>query len=132
MAGSYVRGERLVLFLGNACILNPYLHPPPAPIAWGRHHESTAIRKYISHMNTTGNSTITVEKCGFIIHLVEIKCPYTKPEMTPEEACSDRNFCCEVVESKIWLKQTHSYYQVQLQLYVGSDISLVRFLYFYL
>ena len=59
------------------------------------------------------NSTVSVEKCGFIIHptkgwlgaspdgrvtdptsekpcgIIEVKCPYTKCEVTPEDACTN-------------------------------------------
>ena len=90
---------------------------------------------------------VIVEKCGFIIHhdrgwlgaspdgrvkngacnqrdgILEVKCPYSKREVSPEEACSDSNFYCELVNSKVQLKKTHSYFhQVQLQLYVGADL----------
>ena len=33
--------------------------------------------------------------------MVEIKCPYSKREMTPEEACGDSLFCCELVDADI-------------------------------
>ena len=51
--------------------------------------------------------------------VIEVKCPYTKRDCTPEEACSDDKFCCQIVNSIIPLKHDHNYYhQVQLQLYV--------------
>ena len=97
-------------------------------------------------MTKEHNSSVSVEKCGFIIHpskgwlgaspdgrvkdptskhcygIIEVKCPYSKRDMAPEQACMDPNFCCGLVESKVCLKNNHSYYQVQLQLYVGSDL----------
>ena len=55
--------------------------------------------------------------------ILEIKCPYSKREVEPEEACKDPAFYCEMNDSKICLKPTHAYYhQVQLQFYVGSDL----------
>ena len=39
--------------------------------------------------------------------IVEIKCPYPKREMMPEEACGDSVFCCELVDADICLKPTH-------------------------
>ena len=55
--------------------------------------------------------------------LIEIKCPYSKCEMTPEEACADHRFCCELVDSEIRLKSSHVYYhQLQLQVYVSADL----------
>ena len=94
-------------------------------------------------MTKLGHSSISVNKCGFIIQpekgwlgaspdgkakdpvsdqpdgIIEVKRPYSKREVTPEEACQDRNFCCELVDLQIQLKLIHVYYhQVQLQLYV--------------
>ena len=89
-----------------------------------------------------------MEKCGFVIHpehcwlgaspdgrvkdlscdqpdgILEIKCPYSKRDVEPEEACKDPEFYCELKEdSTISLKPRHAYYhQVQLHLYVGSDL----------
>ena len=112
----------------------PLMDPLPAPIAWGRQHESTAIKKYLALKNPSGSSTsITVEKCGFIIHhkhcwlgaspdgkvkdlnsdqqdgILEIKCPYSKRDVEPEEACKDPTFYCEIKDSRICLKSSHAY-----------------------
>ena len=55
--------------------------------------------------------------------VIEVKCPYSKREVTPREACSDPKFYCELVNSEIRLKSSHIYYhQVQLQMYVGADL----------
>jgi len=46
-----------------------------------------------------------------------VKCPETKFLVTPLDACSDDNFCCEIVDGKCKLKVTHPYYaQVQGQM----------------
>ena len=98
-------------------------------------------------MEKLGKAAISVQNCGFIVHpekgwlgaspdgkmkdlsfkqpdsIIEVKCPYSKREVTPEEACNDPNFFCELVDSQVQLKLTHAYYhQVQLQLYVGTDL----------
>ena len=134
--------KKITVALITYCLYPKPLDPLPLPIAWGQHHESTAIQKYIAC-----KKKVTVEKCGFIIHpkhgwlgaspdgcvvdtacdepngIVEIKCPYSKRDVTPEEACKDINFYCEFKDSCVTLKPNHSYYhQVQLQLYVGSDL----------
>ena len=134
--------KKITVALITYCLYPKPLDPLPLPIAWGQHHESTAIKKYIAC-----KKKVTVEKCGFIIHpkhgwlgaspdgcvvdtacdepngIVEIKCPYSKRDVTPEEACKDINFYCEFKDSCVTLKPNHSYYhQVQLQLYVGSDL----------
>ena len=94
------------------------------------------------------SSNLTVRKCGFIIHpergwlgsspdgvvldtadksfagLLELKCPYTKRDILPKEACQDPNFYCSLSDNdSIILKRAHTYYhQIQLQLYVSSDM----------
>jgi len=40
----------------------------PAPIPWGCHYEAIAIQQYVAHMKKLGHSSISVKKCGFIIH----------------------------------------------------------------
>ena len=55
--------------------------------------------------------------CSKPFGLLEVKCPETKFLVTPLDACSDNNFCCEIVDGKCKLKVTHPYYaQVQGQL----------------
>ena len=96
-------------------------------------------------MHQHGHPTLTVRLSGFIIHpqegwfglspdgiiidssdntckgLLEVKCPYTKRDMSPEEA--DPNFYCYISDNGTFtLKRSHWYYhQVQLQLYVSAD-----------
>jgi len=61
--------------------------------------------------------------CSCLNGIAEFKYPYTKRDKSPEEACSDPSFYCELVNGHFHLKRTHQYYhQVQLQLYVSSDI----------
>ena len=67
---------------------------------------------------------IIVESAGSTAQgLLELKCPYTKQDVSPEEACKDPNFYCNISDNGVFgLKSTHQYYhQVQLQLYVSSD-----------
>ena len=55
--------------------------------------------------------------------ILEIKCPYTKCNVSPQEACQDRDVYCTLEDGHIKLKKTHIYFhQVQLQLYVCSDL----------
>ena len=114
----------------------------PAPIKWGQENECTARQAYVKYMQMSGQVNLTVRKCGFIIRpergwlgsspdgvvldtadksfagLLELKCPYTK------EACQDPNFYCSLSDNdSIILKRAHAYYhQIQLQLYVSSDM----------
>lgn len=111
------------------CLYPKPLVPLPAPIAWGRHYEAVAIRKYVSYMK----DSVSVEKCGFIIHpdkgwigaspdgrvrylhgnyeegILEVKCPFSKREVTPRKACADNRFYCKLVNSEVCLKPSHAY-----------------------
>ena len=109
-----------------------------AAIRYGVSNESKAANRYAEYMNDIGNN-IQVLECGVIISnampwlaaspdrrvidkefgygLVEIKCPFTLRNLTPEEACSDPSFYCHLIDGKPELKKDHHYYyQVQGQL----------------
>ena len=86
-----------------------------------------------------------MRKCGFIVHptigwlgaspdarvtdphsdfpdgITEFKCPFSKNEITPREACDDPNFYCYYDRGLHMKKSHHYYHQVQLQLFVGTD-----------
>ena len=54
--------------------------------------------------------------------ILEVKCPCTKREVRPEEACQDPDFYCMFEGEYLHLKRSHLYFhQVQLQLYMCSD-----------
>ena len=115
------------------CLHPKPLDPPPKPIEWRRSYESVAIQKYVAETSNT-----TVQKSGFIIHaengclgatpdgrvhakashsdsILEVKCPYSKREVSPDQACNDSAFCCELIQDEVRLKKSHPYYhQVQL------------------
>ena len=124
------------------------LNPLPSPIAWGIQNEQLACVSYQKYMHSKGHCGLTTTRCGFIVlsskgwlgaspdarvydpssskcnGIAEFKCPYSKRDKSPLESCEDPNFFCELHDSGIsHLKRTHNYYhQVQLQLYVGSDL----------
>ena len=135
----------------NSSSIKVYTKPMcnvPAPIKWGQEDESTACQAYVKYMQMSGQINLTVRKCGFIIHsekgwlgsspdgvvldtadksfagLLELKCPYTKRDVLPKEACQDPNFHCSLSDDgSITLKRAHAYcHQIQLQLYVSSDM----------
>ena len=84
----------------------------------GRENESIARQAYVKYMQRNGQINLIVRECGFIIHpekgwlgsspdgvvldtadescagLLELKCPYTKRDVLPQEACQDANFYC--------------------------------------
>ena len=108
--GKILCQKKRSISLLRECLYPKPLVPLPKPIAWGRHYESVAISKYISQTKQLYEHVI-VEKCGFIIHhdrgwlgaspdgrvkngacnqrdgILEVKCPYSKCEVSPEEAC---------------------------------------------
>ena len=117
---------------------------PPA-VKWGIDNEPRAQREYLRYAKAHGKVKLTTQQCGFIIHptmgwfgatpdafvtdphstfpngIAEFKCPYTKKDLAPREACEDTKFYCYYDEG-IHLKKDHHYYhQVQLQLFVGGD-----------
>ena len=57
---------------------------------------------------------------------LEVKCPYSKRNVTPEDACASPDFCCAIDtnaqgENKVRLKRNHTYYaQVQGQMGIGE------------
>ena len=100
----------------------------PAALRWGIDCENIAIERYeeMTYCHP-------IKKCGFFINpkwpwlgcspdgivfeskipvgCLEVKCPYSKRDMTMREACmSDRNFFLRLVDDCVQLKRKHSYY----------------------
>ena len=93
----------------------PFERLPP-PIKWGIENELKANQEYLRYSRNNGKTRLTTQKCGFIIHptmgwfgaspdalvtdpdselpqgIAEFKCPYSKRELTPQEACRDPTF----------------------------------------
>lgn len=112
---------------------------------WGLHNEELVYNEYIK-MNQQSKDHIEflVTKCGFIVNkswpfigaspdgilnceccgrgVLEIKCPYSKRDMTLLEAVRDTQFCLAIDENnQLKLKNEHSYYyQVQMQMHVSQ------------
>ena len=138
--------EKTVALLRFCLYPKPMMHLPKA-IVWGKNNEPNARRKYTEHMHSTGHAGLATSDAGFVVHeekswlgaspdawvidpsvpdskgIAEFKCPYREAEMSLEEACQGPEFCCCMVDGKISLKRSHCYYhQVQLHLYVASNI----------
>ncbi|KAG0435793.1 hypothetical protein HPB47_018319 [Ixodes persulcatus] len=106
---------------------------------YGRMHEDTAVAAYVELM-AAYDQPVHVHETGLHVHrdhsfiaaspdrvvtigteegLLEVKCPPSKIGQTPEKACQDRKFCCELVNGDVRLKKTHAhFYQVQGQMAV--------------
>ena len=105
---------------------------------YGKNSESTALEQYKA---TRIHTNITICSAGFVIYkekpylgatpdayihdpnreeeygLIEIKCPYKYRNMSPEDACSNSDFCSVLSEKLVCLKRNHRYYsQIQGQL----------------
>ena len=121
------------------------LHLPKA-IQWGKDNKDKACQAYQKYMQDRGHKGLHITKAGFIIHsmkgwlgaspdgwvvdpsfvpsngLLEVKCPYSMAEKTPENMCKDDDFYCRIINGSLQLDKYHQYYhQVQLQLYVASE-----------
>ncbi|CAB4002232.1 hypothetical protein AC249_AIPGENE28139 [Paramuricea clavata] len=111
----------------------------------GKKYESVAIQQYEKYMRDSRNP-VTVQRSGFVVDLdnpflgaspdgkvidygcsemygiLEVKCPETKFQVTPLDACSDPAFYLENIDGMPRLKHNHTYYdQVQGQLGVTKD-----------
>ena len=119
-------------------------------LEWGIKNEPYAIEAYKKYRHAAGCTDLIVSASGFIISLshpflgatpdgaiydpsspdkpygfLEVKCPYTVRDKTPEEACSVPGFCCSIdhTSSKkvMKLRENHPYYcQVQGQMAIGQ------------
>ena len=56
--------------------------------------------------------------CTKSFGLLGVKCPETKFLVTPLEACSASNFCCENIYGKCKLKVGHAYYAQSCIIYI--------------
>ena len=142
--GRILQQQNFTIPLLRSCLYPKPFTQLPKPIAWGREHEADALREYCKYMNANGHQDLQATKCGFVVHstkpwlgaspdawvydptcnshgIAEFKCPYSKADVDPREACADSSFYCSIIDNKMHLNRNHSYYhQVQLQLYVSE------------
>ena len=55
------------------------------------------------------------------VNFQKYKCPFSKKDVTPREACEDETFYYTYLGGS-FQRNHHYYHQVQLQLYVGMDL----------
>ena len=107
-------------------------------IRYGISNEAKAANKYAEYMTGIGHD-VQVLECGFVVSstmpwlaaspdrkvidkifgfgLVEIKCPYSLRHLTPEGACADPSFYCQLVNGRPELTRGHlfqGYFKVVL------------------
>ena len=93
-------------------------------IKWGIEHESEALKAYVEYQHRTGHTELTVCPVGFHVSIshpflgaspdggvydpsnigepygfAEVKCPFKHRDNTPQQACSDPNFCSELTST---------------------------------
>lgn len=107
----------------------PMLHLPKA-IQWGRDNEHNACQAYQSYLKTKGHKGLQVSQAGFVVHvtkgwlgaspdgwvidplydppngIVEVKCPFSMANKTPEEICNDENFYFHLIDGSWQLEKT--------------------------
>ena len=54
-------------------------------------------------LGASPDGIVTDPACQHSTGLLEVKCPYSKRDKSPQEACSDSNFFCELIDSKVIL-----------------------------
>ena len=111
----------------------PILYLPKA-IQWGKDNEHKALQAYQRFMENKGHKGIQVSRAGFVVHatkswlgaspdgwvvdplydhpngMIEIKCPYSMADKTPEEISKDENFYFHLVHGSWQLEKKHQYY----------------------
>lgn len=117
-----------------------------AATEWGIRNEDTAIKVYADTQRQSGHDELVVCPSGFIIDtkhaflgatpdgavydplsdnpygFLEVKCPYSLKDKTPQQACSSPGFCCTLDgdQQSLHLRENHLYYsQVQGQMAIG-------------
>ena len=69
------------------------------------------------HLGASPDGIVMCDHCTVSDGLLEIKCPYKYRNETPVDAAKNSDFCSELVEGKLRLKETHIYhYQIQGQM----------------
>ena len=119
------------------------MHPKPISSKYlehGKNYEPVALLEYQKFMQNR-KTPVKVLPCGLVVSvsypylaatpdgkvvdpgctqvfgIVEVKCPLTKFNVTPLDACSDSSFCMEADNTSCKLKESHQYFaQVQGQM----------------
>ena len=123
--------------LGHERLSTPACH-------WGLENEQVAKEKYNEKLPNA-----KLYDCGLIInpqwpwlacspdglsllngewYAIEIKCPFSKRDMTVEEACSDKTFCMTLIDGKPMLKKNHQYYFQCLGVMALCQLPFVHFI----
>ena len=94
-----------------------YMHSQKTPVHVHVFKSGFVVCSNFPILGCSPDAKVIDPNCEDAFGLLEVKCPETKFEMSPLEACSDPKFFCERVGDMCKLKQHHAYYaQVQGQM----------------
>ncbi|KAK7507753.1 hypothetical protein BaRGS_00000718 [Batillaria attramentaria] len=79
------------------------------------------VSEDVPYLATSPDGLVHCTHCSPAQGLVEVKCPSSYRNVTPEEASRDKNFFCALVGDDVCLKKDHNYYyQVQGQMGISG------------
>ena len=114
--GKIICQKEMTLALLKSVLYPKPFEELPAPIKWGIDNEPKANQQYLSYAKAHGKKELSTRKFGFIVHptmgwlgaspdarvtdphsdfpegIAEFKCPFSKKELAPCEACNDPDF----------------------------------------
>ena len=116
-------------------LLYTSVNPSVSALQWGQQHEQDALHEYCQSLNgglMLIKAGLFLDKCGYLgaspdgivldssgqpVKVVEVKCPFSARDKTVEQACTEKSFCCSILDGKPRLKfNSEYYYQVQGQM----------------
>ena len=105
---------------------------------WGKDKEKNAVIEYFKTKRNCGEDVNVCSTCGFVVNIDlpwlgaspdflvfdpkeelsfgigEVKCPFSKKDVSIEEASKDKQFFLQNIDGKIQLRKSHNYfYQIQ-------------------
>ena len=106
-------------------------------------YEPIALQAYVEHQHRNGHSELAVVEVGFLVSettlflgasadggiynpsseqpygFIDVKCLYSKCELSPLETCATGQFFCTLESGEVTLRFTSNYYcQVQKQMVI--------------
>ena len=81
------------------------------------------------YLAATPDGKVIGPGCTQVFGIVEVKCPLTKFNVTPLDACSDSSFCMEADNTSCKLKESHQYF-AQVQGKMGVTVQCGAILWF--
>ena len=128
ICGKIVTQKKTISLLRQCLYPKPMPEPLPPALSWGRQNEAVVCRKSTEFMIRNGHTDLTTHPCSFIIHptkgwlgaspdaqvndpscslvsIAEFKCPFSKRDQSPQDACANTNFYGEIVDGQFHVKR---------------------------